>query len=323
MIFAVIPGSKSNLLVKIRQTLKRSSLKGQVMFKRPDISIIIPSYNSGKTIQACLGSILNQKTNLKYEVIVADSSTDKTPEIIKNNFQEVILIHSKRRMYRGKARNAGIRKARGNIVVCLDSDCVVPDKNWLKDTFVAHKKHDVVGARIGNGNPWSIFGWSIFLLEFCEWISKRDKIMSVLLSYNVSYKRQIFNKYGFFPDHAAINEDLIFHSRIKEQLFFSGKISVKHLNRTNFFEIVSHCFKLGRGAALARKQFPNIPGSFFVKYPILIALLPFVRFFLSGLRSLQANYFWIFLVASPLVFINSVSYSIGFLISALQRNSKS
>lgn len=291
----------------------------KIMLERPDISVVIPAYNEETKIARCLSSVLSQKTNLKYEVIVADSSTDKTPEIIKSNFPRVILIHSNTRMYRGKARNVGIKKAKGNIIVCLDSDCVVPDRNWLNKTFAAHKKYDVVGARVCNGNPGNLFGWSIFLLEFCEWIPNQDKIMKMLLSYNISYKRNIFEKYGFFPNHEAINEDLIFHSRIKEKLFFSSKITVNHINRTGFIEVVSHCFKLGRGAALARKQYSTLQGSFLVKYPILILLLPFIRFSLSGFRSIQANYLPAFLLSSPLILINSISYSIGFLISFLER----
>ena len=284
-----------------------------------DVSIVIPSYNSEKTISACLSSVFSQKANLKYEVIVADSSTDNTPEIIKNDFPGVILIHSNKRMYRGKARNVGIKRAKGDIIVCLDSDCAVGDENWLNKTYAAQKEHDVVGVRVCNGNPGRLFGWSIFLFEFCEWITKKDKIMKLLLSYNVAYNREIFEKYGLFPDHDAINEDLIFHSRIKEKFYFSGKISVKHINRTGFFEIVRHCFRLGRGAALARKEYQSIPGSFLVKYPILIPLLPFIRTLLAGYRSFQANYFLIFLIVSPLIFINSISYSIGFLISALKK----
>jgi glycosyltransferase involved in cell wall biosynthesis len=286
---------------------------------KPHISIIIPSYNSEKTIHACLSSVINQKTYLKYEVIVADSSTDKTPTIIKKEFPNVILIHSNKRMYRGKARNAGIKESKGDIIICLDADCIVGDETWLDKTYEAHRKHNVVGARICNGNPGNFLGWGIFLFEFCEWITRKDKTMSMLLSYNVSYKRNIFKKYGLFPNHEAINEDLIFHSRIRDELFFSGKISVKHINRTNFVEIIRHCFRLGRGAALARKQFSRLPGSFFAKYPILIALLPFARVFLSGLRSLQAKYFLIFFIVSPLIFINSTSYSAGFLISTLRK----
>lgn len=288
----------------------------------PYASVVIPSYNSEKTIFACLNSVLNQKTNSNYEVIVADSSMDKTPDLIKEHFPQVRLIHSKKRMYRGKARNIGIRQAKGRIIVCLDSDCLVSD-DWLNKTYGAHEKYDVVGARILNGNPKSILGWSIFLFEFCEWIGKKDRVMKLLLSYNVSYKRRIFNEYGFFPEHSSINEDLIFHTSIKEKLFFSGRIAVKHVNRTSLFEIIEHCFRLGEGAALARKKHRLLPGSFFVRYLVLIPLLPFCRFSLSFYRSMCAGYFWFFLIASPFIFVDAVSYSLGFFVSAMRKNADS
>src|SRR3990172_1999027 len=272
-----------------------------------DISIIIPSYNSEKTISSCLSSVLKQKTNLNYEVILVDSSTDKTPQIVKSNFPLVKLIHFKKKTYAGKARNIGVKTAKSSIVVCLDSDCFVTSDNWLNKIYEAHKKHDIIGSRVGNGNPKNLFGWGIFLMEFCEWITKKDKNMKMLLSYNISYKRRIFQKYGYFPESSFLNEELMFHSKLKEPLFFSSKIEVKHINRTNFYTIVRHCFKLGFGGGMARKQMPTLPGSFLVKYPILIILLPFARLFLSGMRAFQANYFLIFLLVSPLVFINSVS----------------
>lgn len=296
-----------------------SSLKEQIMSKQPDISIIIPSYNSEKTISACLKSVLNQKTNLVYEVILVDSSVDKTPNIVKSDFSQIKFIHFKKKTPAGKARNIGIKAAKSGIVVCLDSDCFAASDNWLNQIYKAHEKHDIVGARVGNGNPRNLFGWGIFLMEFCEWITKKDKNMKMLLSYNISYKRKIFQKYGYFPESSFLNEELLFNSKVKEPLFFSSRIEVKHINRTNFYTIVRHCFKLGFGGGMARKQMSTLPGSFLVRYPVLIILLPFARLFLSGLRSLQANYLLIFLLVSPLILINSISYSIGFLISSIKK----
>ncbi|HVF90255.1 MAG TPA: glycosyltransferase, partial [Blastocatellia bacterium] len=40
----------------------------------PLVSIIVPSYNSERTIRACLEAILKQETGRRYEVIVVDSS---------------------------------------------------------------------------------------------------------------------------------------------------------------------------------------------------------------------------------------------------------
>ena len=48
------------------------------------ISFIIPTYNSANTIKRAIDSILNQNTDLEYEIIIVDDgSTDNTEEVIK------------------------------------------------------------------------------------------------------------------------------------------------------------------------------------------------------------------------------------------------
>jgi glycosyltransferase involved in cell wall biosynthesis len=285
---------------------------------KPTISIIIPSYNSEKTILRCLKSIYDQKTNISYEVIAADSSKDNTPKLIRKHFPQVKLIHSKKRMYAGKARNTGIKVANGKIITCVDSDCVAADEDWINKVYEAQKKHDIVGVRISNGNPFNLFGWGMFLLEFSEFISKKSRTIPFLLSYNVSFKKNIFRKYGYYPEHEHLNEDLLFHARIKEKLFFAGNIVVKHINRTNPLLILRHCYKIGLGSGLARKQEKTLEGHFLFKYPFLIPLLLPYRFLRAGYRCITAGYFLVFLLASPLIFINLIPYTAGFLMAAFK-----
>lgn len=285
----------------------------------PTISIIIPAFNSEKTILKCLKSIYSQKTNISYEVIVADSSTDNTPKLMRKHFPQAKLIHTKKRMYSGKARNTGIKAAKGRIIICIDSDCVAEDENWINRTYEAHKKYDVVGARIINGNPANIFGWGIFLMEFSEFISKKNRTIPFLLSYNVSYKKDVFKKYGYYPEHRFLNEDLLFNARMKEKLYFSAQVVVKHINRTNPLIILKHCYKLGLGSGLARKQEKSLEGHFLFKYPFLIPLLLPYRFLRAGYRSMAVGYFLIFLLACPLIFINLIPYTAGFLMAAFKK----
>ena len=72
------------------------------------ISIIIPFYNSEKTIRKCILSILNSNFNEKFEIIVIDDgSTDKSLEII-NDLN--IKILSQKNKGAGAARNRGAKK---------------------------------------------------------------------------------------------------------------------------------------------------------------------------------------------------------------------
>ena len=62
-----------------------------------DISILIPNFNNGKYLPQCIDSILNQKNNFKYQIIICDDySTDNSVEILKsyqNKYPEKIKLY--------------------------------------------------------------------------------------------------------------------------------------------------------------------------------------------------------------------------------------
>ncbi|MEW5896359.1 MAG: glycosyltransferase [Nanoarchaeota archaeon] len=86
----------------------------------PTFSIIIPAYNEEKYIRKTLHSIKNQ-INQDYEVIVvANSCTDKTEEIVKKRKNVHLLSLPKPNV--SVARNAGALNANGEILIFLDAD---------------------------------------------------------------------------------------------------------------------------------------------------------------------------------------------------------
>ena len=94
----------------------------------PRFSIIIPVYNVEKYILKCLDSVMNQ-TFKDYEVIVVNDGTqDKSMELIEN--YNVIKINQENKGL-SEARNAGVKKAKGDYIIFLDSDDFI-DKDLLK-----------------------------------------------------------------------------------------------------------------------------------------------------------------------------------------------
>jgi len=89
-------------------------------------SIIIPTFNEESEIFSTLTAL----TNLEYqnkEIIVVDDSTDNTSKIIEKHFDEsVILINPKQRKGRCEARNIGISRATGDILIILNADVLLP-----------------------------------------------------------------------------------------------------------------------------------------------------------------------------------------------------
>ncbi len=92
------------------------------------VTAVIPAYNREKTIKRCIDSVLAQ-TYPVFEIIVADDgSTDRTVDIIKQEYGSAVKIIRQNHKGAQAARNVGIMAARGEYVAFLDSD-----DEWLPE----------------------------------------------------------------------------------------------------------------------------------------------------------------------------------------------
>ena len=88
----------------------------------PDISIIVPIYNTGKYLNKCLDSLINQtKKELEF-ILINDGSTDNSEAIIKEYKDTRIKYFKNPNQGIGKTRNFGINKSKGKYIMFLDSD---------------------------------------------------------------------------------------------------------------------------------------------------------------------------------------------------------
>ena len=83
------------------------------------LTVIIPVYNEEASIGACLSSLRDQTLKPGEIIIVDDGSTDQTVEIIKK-FNVILLTQNHQGP--GAARNFGVKKAKGDILVFVDAD---------------------------------------------------------------------------------------------------------------------------------------------------------------------------------------------------------
>lgn len=97
----------------------------------PSVSVIIPTLNSVKTIKQCLESIAGQEYSKELiEIIVVDGgSIDGTVEIAKE-YTANIYPNLLKTGEAGKA--AGLKFAKNDIIAFIDSDNILPDKDWLR-----------------------------------------------------------------------------------------------------------------------------------------------------------------------------------------------
>lgn len=248
------------------------------------LSVIVPSYNAANTIERCLTSLINQDVKDPYEIIVVDSSDDETPRIISEKFPSIRLIHLKERTFPKAARDLGLMHAAGQFVAMIDADCVAaPD--LLAKMLERHRTstYAAVGGALRNGTPWSITGTVGYLSEFSNQLPSAKKgLTRALVTANVCYRRDVLEVCRI-SENIWPGEDALLHWKIYKSgwpLLFDPEIQVTHLNRTGLKAVLRHQHRLGLSQAQARKIALDLPGSIFLRHPILGVSLPFVRLFL-------------------------------------------
>lgn len=274
----------------------------------PAVSVIVPSYNSARTIGACLQSLLDQDTPLAYEVIVADSSTDDTPALVAAFAPRVTLVRSATRLAPGPARNLGIRQARADVIAFTDADCLVA-RDWVAQVHRAHARHDAVGGRILNGTPGNLSGTALYLAEFVEFAGGPARRVASMPSCNISYKRQLLERHGFFPD-VEWGEEYILNHRLADGVWFDPAVIVRHVNRTGFSQTIAHARKVGLGAALSRRHAGHV--RFLFRYRLLVPLLWGYRLAKIAWAAARSGQFVAFIAACPMLVLDLAAWTAGF-----------
>lgn len=103
------------------------------------ISVIVPVYNTELYLTKCIKSIMEQSFNEEYELIlINDGSVDHSENIIDKMIakygKDKIIKINQQNSGQGKARNEGLKIAKGEYVIFIDSDDYI-EKNMLEDLY--------------------------------------------------------------------------------------------------------------------------------------------------------------------------------------------
>jgi len=283
-------------------------------------SVVIPSYNSEKTIAFTLNSILKSDfPKSQFEVIVVDDgSTDSTRNVVKK-FREAILIQQK---HKGPAaaRNLGARKAKAGIIAFLDSDCT-PEKKWLKimvKEMMDSKTAAVYGSLVdGEKNIYSKaihFDWAHSLNPKMK---KEERILAT--SANFCIRKKIFEELKGFDEEVLWTEDTALSIKLKNKnyrIVFLPEAKTKHFHKIkNLKNFLSHRFEHGLGEAYVNLKY-NDPFSWsflfrknFYEMLLLLPVLFVVSFSFVLWKNLRYSPEVILYV--PLLFLGRIYWSAG------------
>ncbi len=181
------------------------------------ITIVVPAYNSQKTIGACLDALLAQTAPRNgYEIIVVDDgSTDATARVA-----EVRGAHVIRQANRGAAaaRNSGAQHATGEIIMFVDADSV-PDARFVERLAAPFCDPEIAGAsgekKTHQTNLWARFVQAEYDYKY-ELIAAHPTIDFVDSS-TAAYRRKVFLGNGGFDTMMMEAEDTELSFRLAER----------------------------------------------------------------------------------------------------------
>lgn len=218
-----------------------------------EISVIIPTYNSVRTLSRCLSSLSNQSVS-HFEVLVVDGgSKDGTLKIAKA-FPNVLTINA-RGHYPGASRNLGAKNAKADILLFLDSDCEADQaliERHLRAYYMNDNLDGVQGIiRSASHSRMARVVESEFLTQF--WFDNLNndgtiKFFTGAVS-NLSLNKRLFLKNNFSDDLPSC-DDIELHMKLRARnvkVLFEPRAVIYHHHPSSLKELFDHRKWYGEG----------------------------------------------------------------------------
>jgi glycosyltransferase involved in cell wall biosynthesis len=296
--------------------------------KRPEqISVVIPSYNSGGTVARTLDGLLRQPGALVKEIIIVDSSDDgETARVLAGYAGRVKVMRREKKTIPALGRNIGAAEASAGTLAFIDADAF-PAPDWAEKILKARAE----GVRVGGGSisvpdfqKWSVLSLAQCYLEFNEFMdigTRREK--QFVASCNLFCETSLFRQTGGFPDIRA-SEDVLFGLKVGEiaKPVFYPDIRVYHIFRHKLSSYLKNQMLLGRFILVYRRM----RGAKFLSPWVVVPLSPvfflikFARIFARVVQSGPKHVFF-FLYSLPLLLLGVGYWTAGFVSGSFTRPS--
>jgi GT2 family glycosyltransferase len=142
------------------------------MGERPDVTIIVVSYNTAHLLDRMFAALDAARASLKLQVIVVDNaSRDDSAEILRVRYPRVELIENSANVGFGRASNQALARARGRYILLLNTDAFMSPDTLQKtvDFMDSHVRCGVLGVKLVGPDgslqpscryfptPWNVF----------------------------------------------------------------------------------------------------------------------------------------------------------------------
>jgi len=193
----------------------------------PLVSVIVPTYNSGKYIKETLESVFSQTYSNIEVIVVDDGSADDTKEVLEPYMRQIKYIH-KGNGGPASARNRGIREASGEFIAFLDADDLwLPGKLRTQVNFF-NQNNGQTGLVHTNVIKMYGDGFTKIKLkgDYCAKGPYSLFMGNFITNSSVLVRRQCFEALGYFDE----SKDLIANEDYDMWLRISSKYEIGYID---------------------------------------------------------------------------------------------
>ena len=223
------------------------AVKKQENDKKPLISVIIPFRNNVEQVEDCIKSLKSQSYKNIEMVLVSDVIKWKDSD------KGLKAVHDSKFRGVGEKRNAGVKRAKGDIYFFLDSDCTVkPDifTNLIK--IFEETGADAVSGKTLTPEHSNLIGMATGLEYEDRFNRMGENFVTVAATTCFAVRKQPFKSIGGFKDYStgeATGEDWDFSRKFTKagfKLFHTNTVRVHHNHKEDsikkwFNRRVQHC----------------------------------------------------------------------------------
>lgn len=237
----------------------------------PDVSVVLPTWNGGKTLERTLAAITDQRTARSVEVVCVDSGSSPADLAMMRRFGARIESIDQADFDHGLTRDLGARIARGRVLVFLNQDAIPADPGWLDrmteplltppaDAEVDHAVAAVQGGIRELPDPGERFYWDscghrfYFTSESDRWLERYSGVG--FSTVNAALRREVWERHPF--GRAPIMEDKKWQREVVAagwHIAVADDAYVLHTHDYDYRRLVRRCQSEGYGWKLLGERY--------------------------------------------------------------------
>ncbi|MHB1360969.1 MAG: glycosyltransferase family 2 protein [Thermoleophilia bacterium] len=220
---------------------------------QPKVSVVIPIYNGAGSITPVMEALFKSTYGNFEAVVIHDCSTDNSGEVLDRlaGQYDFRLFEFPENRGVSKARNEGARRAKGEVILFIDADCIIRSDTIERCVRALQKGESICVGGAYTCDAWDQDFFSNFQSLYIHHVETKVEHPDYIATHCMAIWKKTYDEFGgfkedYFIGHAASVEDVeLSHRLIRagHQLSRPADIQVQHIFGFSFSKSIRNAVK--------------------------------------------------------------------------------